>query len=406
LAQVILAQAANLDDFDPISNVERMALQGWQRGLVLLLLVAAACAHAAAPRFLGPRGDAKKKAMLLTKGPGFFRSSGVRGGVEEESMGALGDSGSAADGTLARSPFGRGMSYNFPYLDNLEPIAPMDRLHAALGKDSESGHYLDPVYVPKYLNPDSFPVVAGKGCNCSMPTADHPKIECSCGGADAKDHYTWLKDSPVLGTNNFTLEPADITYRGGNYWGPKTRGGLVAPADVMPTNRYPLQALGDHVWPLPASSQEDRLPVRYARYLDQVQDRSLECDTISERCTTPCKPGDEVVASVGNTIFTAKIVKAYVGNAVQLEFAPPLAEGNKDTADCPVEASCSAFRFCIGDSLPHCVHAKEIDSKNWAGRLVRKHGCPKGTKVCTVVSQVVMATMLKKDGKACKAVGR
>jgi len=108
------------------------------------------------------------------------------------------------------------MALNFPFLDNLEPIAPMDRLHTALGTDSESGHYLNPVYVPKYLNPDAFPTVAGKGCNCSMPTPDNDKIECTCGKNGAEAHYTWLKTVPVSGTNNYTLEPADITYRGGD----------------------------------------------------------------------------------------------------------------------------------------------------------------------------------------------
>jgi len=320
-------------------------------------------------------------------------------------MGKLGDSGSAADSNLATSWVrSSSMALNFPFLDNLEPIAPMDRLHTAVGTDSESGHYLNPVYVPKYLNPDAFPTVAGKGCNCSMPTPDNDKIECTCGKNGAEAHYTWLKTVPVSGTNNYTLEPADITYRGGDYWGPKTRNGLVAPADALPSNRYPNQALADHVWPLPASAQEDRIAIRFSRYLDQVHSRSEECDHISKECTVPCKPGDEVIAAIGNVRLNVKIIKAFVGNAVQVEFTPSHGEETETTA-CPMKAVCSAFRYCKPDDGP-CTHLKDKDTHNWAGHLVRKHVCPEGTKACKTVNQVVMATNLMKGDKTCRAAAR
>jgi len=389
-----------------------MGLQIGHRGTLLCCLIGLVAAAWAEPepaqRYLRSRGRenvAKKKTTLLTKGPGFWRGEGVRGGVQEESLGRLGDAG-GGDQTLKGNPFEDGMAGRFTMLDNLEPTAPMDRLHAALGEDSEPGHFMDPVYVPEYLNPDGFPTVAGKGCMCSMPNDKNKKIACSCGKKDDKDHYTWLKESPVLGTSNFTLQPADITYPSGNYWGPKTRDGLVAPMDTLPTDRYPLQAKSEKIWPLPASAQEDRIPVRYARYMDQVQDRTLECDTVSKRCVVECKPGDEVVATIGNTVFNAKVVKTFEGNAAQIQFTPSLAEG-KDAAteECPMAAACSAFRYCKG-SDQHCTHVKDQDSRNWAGRLIRKHTCPEGTKACKVVNQVVMATMLKKGDKACKAAAR
>lgn len=381
-------------------------------GLALLVISAFAATVPAVPppRFLSQRSKhaVGKKATLLTRkalatGPGFFRSDGVRGGVQEEALGALGDS-DGADNTLDRNWVrGASMSLDFRVLDNLEPIAPMDRLHAALGSDSESGHYMNPVFVPNYLNPDAFPTVVGKGCNCTMPEGKDGKIACSCGKNGAKAHYTWLKSTPVLGTNNYTLEPSDITYPNGDYWAPALRNNLVAPADALPPHRYPNQALANHIWPLPASAREDRIGVKYARYLDQVQDRSLECDTVSEKCTVPCKPGDEVIAVLGNVRLDAKVIKAFVGNAMQIEFKPSRGE-EADTTPCPLQASCTAFRYCKSDDEKVCSSSlKDKDVHNWAGTLIRKHECPKGKKVCETVHQVVMASTLAKGGKACKA---
>lgn len=383
---------------------------------IAFLVLAAASAHAAsasvaAARFLRPRTepDAKRKIALVvrkslkSKDPGYWRSSGVRGGISDEEMGALGDSGAAADAKLAVNPFAAKGAYKFPFLDNLEPIAPMDRLHAAVGTDSEAGHYINPIYVPKYLNPEAFPNVHGSGCNCTMATAEKPSV-CTCGDDDhSKDHYTWLKDTPVPGTNNYTLEPADITYRHGNYWSPEIRGGLVAPADTMDPKRYPNQARGDHIWPLPVSSSKDRIGVRFARYIDQVQDRSEECDTISKKCTVPCKPGDEVVASAGNVDLDAKILKTFVGNAVEIEIIPKSALNAKETVECPLKAGCSSFRYCMSAELKHCVHIKDKETTNWAGMKTMHHVCPQGSQVCKSVKQVMMANLLKKGGKACKA---
>jgi len=382
------------------------------------VLLATVCTRAeptpASPhRFLGKQGAnaIKRKPALLvrrTKSPFFFRSEGVRGGVEQESLGELGDNGQKVDSTMDRGQ--DSMAYDFNILDNMEPTAPMDRLHAALGRNSGyptvDGHWLNPIYVPPYLNPDAFPTADGKGCNCSMATAVNPKIECSC---DENLHYTRLKDTPVLGTNNYTLEPADITYPAGNYWGPETKDGLIAPADVLPTKKYPNQALADRIWPLPVSASSDRIGIRFSRYMDQVNDRAADCDTISERCTVPCKPGDKVVVVHGNMIFDGKIVKAFVGNAIQVEFAvsPGDMNGETDSTDCPIQTACTAFRYCKKPDLAACSsHLKDKEHHNWQGNLVRKYVCPDGFKVCKTVNEMVMANMVTKDGKACKATAR
>lgn len=399
-----------------MASAPRGGLGGLACAPIAFLILAATSAHAAptsvtAGRFLKPRTEVsakRKTALLLRKDsdPGFFRNWGVRGGVEQESMGALGNSGAEMDSQLNRNIFqGSSMAYNFNKLDNLEPIAPMDRLHAALGKDSEPGHYMNAVYVPAYLNPELFPNVHGKGCNCTMATASKPSI-CTCGEKGSSDHYTWLKDTPVFGTNNYTLEPADISYRSGDYWAPHTRDGLVAPADAMDPKRYPNQANGDHIWPLPVNAQKDRIGVKFARYIDQVQDRSEECDTVSKKCTVPCKPGDEVVVNLGNTIFPGKIIKAFVGNAMQIEFSPNAAKTAKQTAVCPLQAACSAFRYCLSPKVGHCVHIQDKDTTSWSGMMIRKHQCPEGSQVCQTVNQVLMATMLKKGDKTCRAAAR
>merc|ERR1719454_2563201 len=145
-------------------------------------------------------------------------SEGVRGGVVQDEMGELGDDGVKADSVLARSPYvSENMAYTFGKLDNLEPVAPMDRLTTAKGRGSEfsreeGGYQLNAVYVPKYLNPDVFPVTSGEGCECKMPTKPEENITCDCGDKKADDKYTWLKDTPgEPGSNKYTLEPADIT---------------------------------------------------------------------------------------------------------------------------------------------------------------------------------------------------
>jgi len=313
------------------------------------------------------------------------------------------------------------MALNFPFLDNLQPVAPMDRVHNG---DGVAG--MDPAYISKHINPDAFPTVTGKGCMCKRATASDEKIECDCGKHSATDHYTWLKDTPVPGTNNYTLTPADITYREGDYWHPQHKGGIVSPADRLPADSYPNQAALDKIWPIPASAAGDRIGIKYARYMDQVQDAIEECDSISKKCTVPCKPGDTVVVTMGNTAFSANIIKAFVGNAVEIEFIPfgaPSPSGPSTApapaaapfpvlsyvpmTDCPLQASCTAFRFCKAPySSTQCVGMKDIQSHNWAGTLTTKHECPAGTQVCKTVKQVIMGTMLKKNGKACKAVAR
>jgi len=120
----------------------------------------------------------------------------------------------------------------------------------------------------------------------------------------------------------------------------------------------------------------------------------------------PCKPGDEVVAIIGNTIFNATVKKSFVGNAVQVEFTPDAAKTAKSTTDCPLQALCSAFRYCKSPDIPHCLPFKDKDVLNWAGMHIRKHACPPGSEVCKTVTQVIMATMLKKGDKTCKAAAR
>jgi len=400
-----------------------LLLQCGQPGLAIALcciLLLAGCSGEPSPSatpVLGrnlrqQRRPVENKIALLDKGPGFFRSSGVRSDGEEEAFEELGDAEPNADNTLPTSHFSDSMTSHF--LDNLEPIAPMDRLHAALGIDPEPGPG-NAMFIPEYLNPEVFPSgKAGKGCNCTMPTAKNKTIQCSCeksieyiprGVFTKQNDYTWLKETPILGTENFTLTPADVTYPGGDYWGPKTNSHLVAPADVLPADAYPNQAFRSfrHSHPqLPASARKDALPVKYSRFLDQIQDRSLECDTISKRCTVPCKPGDDVQATIGNLLVQAKIVKAFVGNAVQVKFTPQLAVGAKETAECPLQVGCTAFRFCkTPDS--HCIREIDIKTFNWGGFLHKKYQCPPGSKVCKEVNQVIMATQARKGEKSCRA---
>jgi hypothetical protein len=230
------------------------------------------------------------------------------------------------------------------------------------------------------------------------------KIECVCGKGDKnKDHYTWLKATPV-GKGKYSLTPADLSYRGGDYWSPQPEGGIQSPSDRLPYTRYPLQASPDYVWPVPVSSSEDRVAIKYARYIDQVNERSRECDKVSKKCTTPCKTGDPVEVTIGNTLVKAQVKQVYVGNAIEVEYIPKGAVGAKETTACPLKAACTAFRFCRHPGKKNvCVNQQDIPSHNWAGNLVRKVQCPKGTKTCKTVRQVLSATYMTKGGKACRA---
>lgn len=442
---------------------------------LLGLLIAAICAQAvptlsSPQRFLRPKGRdvAQRKASLLIRRArleapdddwmsnaartfdrpgaynGGYQNLGTRAGVEDEAMGELGDSGRDVDGQLDRNWVrGGSMAYDFRLLDNMNPVAPMDRLHTAVGPDPGSGKYMEPIYVPPYLNPDAFPVTSGKPCKCKAEPGKN--IECKCpseaptGGGPApasaggpspgaaaspgpaapakpdnpfnykylkKPQYTWLKEVPVLGSPyEYTLEPADLTYSSGDHWVPVPRGGIVAPADTLPLNRYPVQAMADQIWPLPTSAQEDRIGVKYARYLDQVHDRSKECDTVSDECTVSCRPGDQVMAYFGETVVKATIKATFEGNAATVEYFPNVGETEK-TTECKLEASCTIFRHCKRDDETLCGDKMEQDDHhNWAGALKQSYRCPEGTKSCKSIQEVVMANTLTKipDEKPCKA---
>jgi len=283
----------------PLHGGPSAALFGAFIPLALLLHASSAQARFLEHRRVPAAEPAQKHQLLLAKSydPGYFHNYGVRSGPPQEDMGSYGDDGSEHDATMPRNMFTSDtMAYNFPFLDNMMPVAPMDSV-----KHGDGAYGMDAKYVSEYLNPDGFPGVVGKGCMCKAPDGPTEKIECHCGKESDNDHYTWLKDTPVTGTKNYTLTPADISYRAGNYWEPNVRGGIASPADSLPAGSYPNQAAGDRIWPLPASAAGDRIGIKYARYLDQVHDRAQECDTVSKRCTVPCKPGDAVTGVLGNT---------------------------------------------------------------------------------------------------------
>mmetsp|Transcript_89935 Transcript_89935/g.142093 ORF Transcript_89935/g.142093 Transcript_89935/m.142093 type:complete len:527 (+) Transcript_89935:75-1655(+) len=228
------------------------------------------------------------------------------------------------------------------------------------------------------------------------------KIECVCGKNGKHDQYTWFKTT-VLGNGKFSLTPADVSYGSGDYWSPTPKDGLHAPADRLPYTSYPNQAPSDYIRRIPATASEDRIAFKYARYIDQIADSAAECDTVSDACTTDCRPGDAIEAAIGNKRLAATVTKAYVGNAIEVQFSPSHGATQQDGIDCATQAACTPFRFCKPDGPQPCVPVKDVDSHNWAGTLVRSHQCPKGTQVCKTVKMVVSATYAKKDGKTCKA---
>lgn len=374
---------------------------------------ASASASSATPR---PR----KGLLLLGRG----RGRGVRDGTDsEEAAEALGDG----------SP-----QLPFRLLDDVEPVAPMDSVSppssvSTLGVEPLPGEHHNSLYIPPYRNPDNFPTVVGHTCNCEIPrrtpvtqvqkdwaskvarqlgirASDLPKplspegrVKCECSG---DGHAEWSRAEPVPNSRNFTLESADITFPAGNFWAPALKGGLAAPEDRLPIEQYPLLAPSDQIDKIPSAAQEDRIPLKYARYMDQVSARAQRCegDGVSERCVTDCRPGDMVDARLGSMNLDARIISTHVGGSVVIAFFPPGArDAATATVDCPLQAGCTTFRVCRAPGQ-WCVRQQSEHPRDFLGNLHLHLACPRGTEICRTVQQLVAGKLLHKDGKACRPV--
>lgn len=247
-----------------------------------------------------------------------------------------------------------------------------------------------------------------------QPQNLHGYPRCRC-NTTVDGAYHWVRDEPIYNSSAYILSPADVTYGSGNYWTPRIAGGIVAPQDKMPVGAYPLQASGDRIQPLPSNAVEDRIGGRLATYIDQLESRSRECDTVSPRCTVPCGPGDAVELRLGNTRLNATVASVVAGAALVVEFSPAAAASSGGSVPCPLRAGCSAFRTCYGaprrgargllrgaEEGPACVPQEGLAAHDSGGAL--RHGlrCPAGTAPCSVVEQMVDGSRLRKGGKACR----
>lgn len=377
--------------------------------LVALVLAVIPCALAAEAR---PVDHLNAKGRLLLRQS--RRANPFGGGGGSKAMpGAFSSSSNAdesGDSMIDSNLWtgGDGVQYQFRTMDNLEPVAPMDQI-APPGAEG-GGEVTNQVtagtkkalYVPPYMNADPFPVVMGSNCTCTLPANTSKDADCNCG--NSSDHHSkWMTMEPGPSPGDYVLTPADITYASGNYWHPRIHpGGIVAPEDKLPPQYYPVLAPSDHFKPLPAVAREDRLMSKFARYVDQVEARSRECDGISENCTVLCKKGDKVNASIGNTLVNdAEILKTLVGNAMVLKFTTHEGKGNPKAVDCGAGAGCSVFRMCRkGDG--GCVDHEDKSTYDWAGMLHQKVQCPAGTVPCKSVQQLVTARGAFKGKDPCR----
>mmetsp|Transcript_115170 Transcript_115170/g.229398 ORF Transcript_115170/g.229398 Transcript_115170/m.229398 type:complete len:446 (-) Transcript_115170:142-1479(-) len=344
---------------------------------------------------------------------------------------------------------GKGMDGDFRFLDDVEPVAPMDQISTVptegIGQLIGTGHIFSQPskaaqYVQPYLFPDAFPAVHGPACNCQTPPVEVPtdadkqwaatvrkqigrpvtlpnapgargRTICTCEGKKDVSSHWWTRAGPTNKGQNFSLMPADATYGQGNYWAPSLAGGLAAPFDRLPPWQYPLQADADHIANVPSTATEDYISRRYARYMDQLEARKEACDKVSKRCTVPCGPDDEVSLNLGNTQVLATVVSADpAGGAFVVRFAPTAARGVADAKSCPLMNECTAFRMCHGHPIKLgrasetavCVDQTASTSHNWKGLLKRKWACPPGTTMCSTVEQMVTGDALSLSGKACR----
>lgn len=323
----------------------------------------------------------------------------------------------------------------FRFLDDMQPVAPMDSVNVpssvtTLGIEPMHGEHHDALFLPPYRNPEPFPTKTRHSCNCKIPKkvevtreqeewtesvakqlglrvdqlpqpmSPEGRLKCTCTGhGDA----IWSRVEPIPNTRNFTLEAADITYPAGNYWAPHVKDGLAAPEDKLPLEHYPLQAPSDRIVVVPGVSREDRVAFKYARYMDQVEERSHDCDGdgVSDRCVTDCRPGDAVEALLGSTSLPSRIVSTHVGLSAVIEYVPVPAHRAASTVDCPLQAGCTAFRVCrkLGS---WCVQQEAEHPRDFLGNLHLHMVCPRDTQVCRSVQQLVAGKLLRKDGKACR----
>jgi hypothetical protein len=208
---------------------------------------------------------------------------------------------------------------------------------------------------------------------------------------------------PLYNSSSFELRPADATYSGGDYWLPHVADSIHAPEDKLPVQYYPLQAIGDAVRLVPATARGDALDHRFARYIDQVDARSRECDTVSPDCTVSCLAGDLVTLAIGSLMTAAKVVSSQVlGNALTIEFTPEAGQAQGvDPLQCNGAQACSIFRPCY-NAVSGCT-AQEGRPSQILDTIETTYVCPTGFAICTTVQQLLVATLAKKDGKVCVA---
>jgi len=217
--------------------------------------------------------------------------------------------------------------------------------------------------------------------------------------------FHYYRRIPVFNSSTqYAMQPADVTYSNGNYWMPRVVGGLVAPFDRLPLNMYPLQAPADEAKMVPVAARGDRLAYRFARYMDQVEDRSKECDNVSPDCTEDCIPGDQVTMTMGSLSSQAKVVTTHVGNMVTVEFVPTAANARPDRTgpSCLAGAGCSLFKVCYMAGMP-CAPEEDKQYFDYLHNLQHNRTCPDGFKICGKIQQMVEASYLKKNGRACRA---
>jgi hypothetical protein len=274
-----------------------------------------------------------------------------------------------------------------------------------------SGHdYLDAVFVPPYMRPDAFPTVHGPTCTCG-PTGALPsqpavqQVACNCTG-EGHD-FKFVKFDPLYNSSKFTLSPADMTYSSGDYWLPHAEGSLQAPGDKLPMDGYPIQAPAEEVWLVPATARKDRLPGKFARYVDQLKYRE-EClnDVLSFNCTVPCRINDVVNFHAGSSQAMSKVLNLEMPDAMTIEFVPTAAEGATVPLRpvCSLQDACSIFDVCwkAGSS---CMPQETHDYRDFLGNLQHIQECPPGYTLCGKIQMTVKATMLKIGDRACRPEG-
>ncbi|CAD7937147.1 unnamed protein product [Amoebophrya sp. A120] len=312
----------------------------------------------------------------------------------------------------------------YPYLDSLNPTAPMDEVGDPVVPSTISGMWMNSQVFPPYLLPETFP--------------NEPSDEPGADESNKKDvlYYHKKPHRVKYGKGghqilDYAVKPADGTWPNGDVLFPKvdnkavvpdattrsSRSGvhetvIAGPAERIPWDQLPIVAPGERGvienWQNTVGKL-DYIPKPVARYLDQVHDAGFSCenDTRDPRCVTPDCPLNAVDDGLALVIGNLKVDRVEMLEKTADDLFKVRITGLHDEGKDCSELGCTILRQCYHEATgPYeaagCTEM-QYEHKYDAFRNLEtpKGQCPSYHEVCSTVVQQVPKGTLFFNGKAC-----